>query len=171
LAPARARALSSLSLARCPVGPTCRRRPHPRTRNFSHCPTGPACQPGRPFTRPPSLTDGSYLSDPSPTNRSHTTPASSWTPRPRHTSWPHPSPPRPFSNCPAPARPSLPSLVDSQPSALDTRLAPRARLGSSVVTRRGLTPILRSSSSHRRAGCLSEFHLVVSNSGHPSVCP
>lgn len=28
--------------------PTCRRRPHLRTRNFSRCPTGPACQPGRP---------------------------------------------------------------------------------------------------------------------------
>jgi hypothetical protein len=78
------------------VGPTCRRLPHPHTRNLSRCPAGPACQPGRPFTRPPSLTGGSHLSDPSPPNRPRTARASSWTPCPRCTSWPRPSPPWPF---------------------------------------------------------------------------
>jgi hypothetical protein len=119
----RPRALLSLSLARCPVGPTCRRRPHLRTRNFSRCPMGPACQPGRPFTRPPSLTGGSRMSDPSPLNRPRTTRVSPWTPRPRRTPRPRPSPPRPFSSCRAPVRPPLPSLSHSQPSALASHRA------------------------------------------------
>jgi hypothetical protein len=121
--PARARALSSLSLARCPVGPTCRRRPHPRSCIFSRCPMGPACHPDRPFTCPPSLTGGSHLSGSSPPNRPCTTRASPWTPRLRRTPWPRPSPPWPFSSCPAPAHPPLPSLAHRQPSALASHRA------------------------------------------------
>jgi hypothetical protein len=35
--------------------------------------------------------------------------------------------------------------------------------------RRGLAPVLRSSSSPRRARCLGEFHLVVNNTRHPTL--
>jgi hypothetical protein len=111
-------ARSPLSLARCQVGPTCRRRPHPRSCNFSRCPVGPACQPGPSFTRSALLTGGSRLSDPSPPNRQRTTCASPWTPRPRRTLGPRSSPPRPFSSCLALARPPLPSFAHSQLSAL-----------------------------------------------------
>jgi hypothetical protein len=58
-----------------------------------------------------------------------------------------------------------------QPNALALSLAPRARPGSSAAARRGLAPVLRSPSSHRRARCLGEFRLAISNSGHPSVRP
>jgi hypothetical protein len=51
-----------------PVGPTCRRRPHPHSRNSSRCPAGPTCQPDRLFTCPPSLTGGCRLSNSSPSN-------------------------------------------------------------------------------------------------------
>jgi hypothetical protein len=105
------------------VGQTCQRRPHPRSHNFSRCLVGPACQLGRPFARLPSLTGGSHLSDSSPPNRSCTTYASSWTPRPRRTPRMRPTPPWPFSSCLAPTRPPLPSFVHSQLSALASHCA------------------------------------------------
>jgi hypothetical protein len=92
-------------------------------RNFSRYSAGPVCQPGHPFTRPTSLTGGSRRPDPSPLNRPRTTHASPWTPRPRRTSRPHPSAPQLFSSSPAPARPPLPSLAHSQPSALASQHA------------------------------------------------
>jgi hypothetical protein len=100
------------------VGPTCRRLSPPRTRIFSRCPARPARQLGCPFARPLSQTGGSRMLDPSPSNCPRTTHASPWTPCPRRTPRPHPSPPWPFSSCPAPTRPPLPSLAHSQPSAL-----------------------------------------------------
>jgi hypothetical protein len=100
------------------VGPTCRCRSPPRARPFPHYPTGPAHQLGRPFTPLLSLTGGSRLSDLSPPNRPRTTRASSWTPHPRRTLRPCPSPYWPLSSCQTPARPPLPSLANSQPSAL-----------------------------------------------------
>jgi hypothetical protein len=84
---------------------------------------GLARQPGRPFVRSLSLIGGSRLSDPSPPNRPRMTHASPWNPCPRRTPRPRPSPPWPFSSCPAPARPPLPSLAHSQPSALDSHRA------------------------------------------------
>jgi hypothetical protein len=120
--PSRAHSLFPLSLSLL-MGPTCRRRPPPRARPFPHCPVGPAHQPGCPFTRPLSLTGGSRLSDLSPPNHPRTTHASPWTPRPRRTPRPRPSPPRAFSSCLAPARPPLSSLAHSQPSALASHRA------------------------------------------------
>jgi hypothetical protein len=84
---------------------------------------GPACQPDRPFSRSPSLTGGSCLSDPSPPNRPYTAYASTWNPRPRRTLRPRMSPPQPIYNRLAPARPPLPSFAHSQPIAPTSRRA------------------------------------------------
>jgi hypothetical protein len=52
-----------------------------------------------------------------------TTHASPWTPRPRRTPWPRSYPSQPFSSCPAPARPPLPSFTHPQPLALASHRA------------------------------------------------
>jgi hypothetical protein len=61
-------ALSSFSLspARCPVGPICRRQTPLRARAFSRCTVGHARQRRSPFTHPFSLTRGYCRSEPSP---------------------------------------------------------------------------------------------------------
>jgi hypothetical protein len=149
-----------LSLARCPVGPTCRCRPHPRSCNFSCCPVGPACQPGRPFSRSPSVTGGSHLSDPYPPNRSCTTYASPWTPRPRRTPRPHPSPPMAFSSCLAPAH--LPSFAHSH----------RAHAaGSSVAVRCDRALVPPPPLGARRVCCLGKLRHVTHSPGRPLVHP
>jgi hypothetical protein len=136
---------------------------------FSRCPAGPACQPGRPFARPLSPTRGSRLSDPSLPNRPRTSRASPWTPCPRRTPRPRPSPPRPFSSCLVPH--SLPFPLTRSLAALSTHLAPRAHLGSSAAIRCGLAPILRSPSSRRRVCCLGELRLVTRDPRRPWVHP
>jgi hypothetical protein len=151
------------------VGPTCRRRPHPRSCNFSCCPAGPACQPGRSFSRSSSLTGGSRLSGPSSPNRLCTTCAWPWTPRPRRTLRPRPSPPRPFSSCLAPARPPLPSFAHSQPSALASHRAHAP--GSSATVRYDHVPIPLPPLGARRVYCLSKLHHVTHSSGRSLVHP
>jgi hypothetical protein len=135
----------------------------------TRCLVGPTRQLGRPFARPLSLTRGSRLSDPSLLNRPCMTHASLWTPRPRRTPRSRPSPPWPFSSCPV--LHSLPFPLTHALAALSTRLTPCAHPWSSAAVHRGITPVLRSSSSPRHVCCLGELRLVTLDPGHPSVHP
>jgi hypothetical protein len=165
-APAHARALSSFSLS-CPLPneadlSASTSSTHAQLLSLSHGSRLPA-RPARSLVRPHWPVGPICRTLPLRTAR-----ASPWTPQPRHTSWPRPSPPWPFSSCPAPAHPPLPSLAHSQPSALAWHHAHTREFHG---TRRGLAPVLRSPSSPRRARCLGKLHLVTRNSGHASVCP
>jgi hypothetical protein len=144
------------------VGPICRRRSvHARARSLP-------------------LPDGPLLSP--LTARSRVLSLSPWTPPVSLTSRPHPTMDAPTSRISRPPLhapnfllvlvPSLTPLAQllPQPNTLALSLAPRTRPESSTTTRRGLAPILWSSSSECRAHCLGEFCLAVSNSGYSSVC-
>jgi hypothetical protein len=143
------------------VGPTCRRRSHPRARNLYRCTTGPACQPDRPFSRSPSLTGGSRLSDLSPPNRPSMTCASPWSPRQRRTPRPCMSPPRPISSLLAPARPPLPSFAHSQPSA------PASRRAHAQGARPPFTVSARPFRSRRRTSVV--LIIAVSSASSPAT--
>jgi hypothetical protein len=149
------------------VGPTCRRRPHRRSRNFSRCLAGPACQLGHSFSRSPSLIGGSCLSDPAPLNRPCTTCASSWTSRTRRTPRPRPSPPRPFSSCLALACPPLPSFAHSQPSALASHHAHAAGSSAAVCCDRAHVP--PPPLGARCVCCLGKLRHITHSSGRPLV--
>jgi hypothetical protein len=55
--------------------------------------------------------------------------------------------------------------------ALSRALLPCAHLGTSAAAHRSPSFVLRPPSSPRRARCLGEFCLAMSNSGHPSIRP
>jgi hypothetical protein len=137
---------------------------------LSLCPAGPARQ--RWLTvRSPALA-GPWVPPIRPIpleSPARTTHVSPWTPRPRRTLRPCPSPPWPFLATEYPTRSHPPSLAHSQHPR--TRLAPRAHLGSSTAVRRGLRLVPRPPSGLCRVRCPGELRLDASNSGHPSVRP
>jgi hypothetical protein len=153
-------------LSRCSVGPTYWRQTHLHARAFSRCPVGPARQPVRPFSRSLSLARGSHRSEPSPLSES---------PAPRHGRAHVARFPATFTRTRPPFSPHTPHSLPSFSCAPVEHPRPlsrtHARPRSSDAARRGLAPVLRSPSSPRRSCCLDEFRLVVSNLGHPSVCP
>jgi hypothetical protein len=70
-----------------------------------------------------------------------------------------------------PARPPPLAHLRHQPNPLALSLALPTRTESSATAHRRPLPVLRSPSRPRPVFCLGEFHLTVSCSGHPSVCP
>jgi hypothetical protein len=158
-----------LSLSpRCPVGQACQRQKHPHMRSFSHCPVGPPCEQLTACRCVPSLVHG---------------PRMSATPLVPNLLLAHSAVDAPTS-CVSQPPPHAPDLLLAlvlhshtplaqlrpQPNTL-APLSLCARPGSFATTHRSLPSVLRSPSSHRRARCLGEFRLTVSNSGHPSVRP
>jgi hypothetical protein len=87
---------------------------------------------GYPFAHPLSLIRGSHLSDPSLPNRPRMTHASSWTPRPRRTLRPCPSPPRPFLAAQYPHSLSY-SLTRSTPALTSHRVRTQGNPPPSAV--------------------------------------
>jgi hypothetical protein len=143
-------------------------RPH--SLSLFCCSVWPAyrCRSPRARARPLSLPRGPHPSGPSSlTSRPRTSAVDAPTSTHFSTTFARP---RPLLS-PHPARPLPPAHLRPQPSTLALFLALRVRPGSFTAAHRSPPPVLRPPSSLRRACCLGEFRLAISNSGHLLIRP